>query len=285
MEPARFERDETGLAEIDRLLETTLGEVPEVESGSVAPRRDVVRIEALLVGVGLTKLRREERVLPRLVPEVVVEGRRLASVFPAALQVECLRIEHREAAGAISVGIAEHRDDDVVAGHAVHRVRARVAGCADDLFGLDDPFDLRPARVVCDVEHVDARGAETRHDQVGAVGPVARRAAAVPAVVMQFVADVRHRRLVHDPAVFGIDNGDEVGGVHTCPLVQAGEVQELFGRRLHRLLRRAMEGRRPDLVVRHRTPFGALGSGRHRATAVRERSLRPRLSRTFRRSF
>ncbi len=44
-----------------------------------------------------------------------------------------------------------------------------------------------------------------------AVGPVAGRRAAVPAEVVQLVADVRHRRLVHDPAVLGVDHGEEVG--------------------------------------------------------------------------
>ena len=41
MEPARLERDEAVLAEIDRLLETPLGEVPEVEPAAVASRGDV----------------------------------------------------------------------------------------------------------------------------------------------------------------------------------------------------------------------------------------------------
>ena len=52
---------------------------------------------------------------------------------------------------------------------------------------------------------------------------------------MQLVADVRHRRLVHDPAVLGVDDGEEVRLVHAGALVQAGEVEELLRRRLQRL--------------------------------------------------
>ena len=48
------------------------------------------------------------------------------------------------------------------------------------------------------------------HDQMRAIRPVARRAAAIPAEVVQLVADVGHRRLVDDPAVLGIDHGEEV---------------------------------------------------------------------------
>ena len=54
---------------------------------------------------------------------------------------------------------------------------------------------------------------------------------------MQLVADVRHRRLVHDPAVLGIDDGEEVRLVHAGALVQAGEIEELLGPGLTRLLR------------------------------------------------
>jgi hypothetical protein len=60
--------------------------------------------------------------------------------------------------------------------------------------------------------------------------------------VVQLVADGRHWRLVHDPALLGVDYGEEVGCFDPGALVQAGEIEELFRRRLHRLLRRAMEG-------------------------------------------
>ena len=56
VEPADLERDEPRLAEIDRLLDAALGEVPEVEPAAVAPRSDVVEVEPLLVGVRLAEL-------------------------------------------------------------------------------------------------------------------------------------------------------------------------------------------------------------------------------------
>ena len=78
-------------------------------------------------------------------------------------------------------------------------------------------------------------------------GPWQAERAAVPAEVVQLVADVRHRRLVDDAAVLGVDDGEEVGLLDAGALVQAGEVEELLRRRLHRLLRRGVE--RLGLVV------------------------------------
>jgi hypothetical protein len=54
---------------------------------------------------------------------------------------------------------------------------------------------------------------------------------------MQLVADVGHRRLVHDPAVFDIDDGEEVRPLHARALVQAGEIEELLRPGVTRLLR------------------------------------------------
>ena len=70
---------------------------------------DVLEVETRLVCVRLAELRRDEDVLARLVPEVVVEGRPLAAVLPAALDLERLRVEAGEAARAVPVCISEHR--------------------------------------------------------------------------------------------------------------------------------------------------------------------------------
>ena len=76
------------LAEVEGLLEPPLGEVPEVQPLPVAAGADVVDVEARLVGVGLAELRRDEHVLARLVPEVVVEPRLRPAVLPAPLDLE-----------------------------------------------------------------------------------------------------------------------------------------------------------------------------------------------------
>src|SRR5215208_2760876 len=156
-----------------------------MQAAAVAPGGDVGGVEPWLIGRGLAEFRRGEDVLTRLVPEVVVEPRVRAAVLPAPLELERLRVEDREAAGTVALRVAEHADDDVVARHAVDRVRTRQAGLAHDLLRLDHLLDPRSTRVVGDVDDGDPRGAEARDDQVRAVRPVAGRAAAIPAAVVQ----------------------------------------------------------------------------------------------------
>jgi hypothetical protein len=241
VEPADLERDEPRLAEVDRVFERPPLEVPEVDAAPVAAGGDVLEVEALLVRVRLAELRGDEHVLARLVPEVVVERRLLAAVLPAALDLERLRVEHGEAAGAVPVGVAEHRDDDVLAGHAVHGVRARVARPRDDLLRLDHLLDPRPARVGRDVHDVDPRRAEAGDDQVRAVGAVAGRAAAVPPEVVELVADVRHRRLVDDPPSSASTTARKSGASTPVPSWRQARYRKLL---LGRLLGLRRRGRR-----------------------------------------
>ena len=241
VQPPHLERDEAFLAEVHGLLVRARLEVPEVDALPVATRLDVGGVKTGLIGIWLAELGRDEHVLARLVPEVVVERRRLAAVLPAALDLERLRVEDDEAAGTVAVGIAEHRDDDVVARHAVDRVRSRIARLLDDLLGLDHLLDPGSAWVVGDVDDVDPRRPEAGHDQVRAVGAVAGRRAAVPAEVVELVARVGHRHFVDDPPVVGVDDRQEVRRVDSGAFVQADEIEELLGRGLHRLLRRAVK--------------------------------------------
>jgi hypothetical protein len=54
------------------------------------------------------------------------------------------------------------------------------------------------------------------------------RRAAVPAKVVELVAQVRQRHLVDNPAVIGVDDGQGVRGLDAGALVQAGEVETSF---------------------------------------------------------
>src|SRR5207244_5951042 len=49
------------------------------------------------------------------------------------------------------------------------------------------------------------------------------------------------RQLVDDPPLLGIDDAEEVRRLDARPLVQAGEVEVLLRRRLHRLCGRGVE--------------------------------------------
>ena len=57
VKPAHLERDQARLAEVQRLHQASLREIPEVEPPPVPARRDVLDLETRLVGVRLAELR------------------------------------------------------------------------------------------------------------------------------------------------------------------------------------------------------------------------------------
>src|SRR5205085_5624854 len=98
VEPADLEGDEPLLAEVDRLLELVRLQVPHVDALAVASLLDVGRVEARLIRVRLAELARDQEVLARLVPEVVVEARLRPAVLPAPRQLEGLCVDDGQAA-------------------------------------------------------------------------------------------------------------------------------------------------------------------------------------------
>ena len=135
-----------------------------MQLAAVLARRHVAGVEAVLEGVRRAPLAGDERVLARLVPEVVGELELPGVLLPAAGDREVARVERGEAARAVAVGVAEHRDRDDVARHAVDGVGRAEAELLGDLLALDHALDPRRGGVG-DVEHVDAAGAEAGDDQ------------------------------------------------------------------------------------------------------------------------
>ena len=208
-------------AEVDLLDVLALLEVPDVELVAVLVAQQQLGIEAVLDHVRRAPLGGDDRALVEVPPEVVGQLLRPAVLLPGALDREVLVVEQEDPAGAVAVGVAERGDVDPV-GAAVDRVRARVARLARDLLGLDDLGQLRRLRVVLDVDDVDARGAQARHEQVAALdvgmrGPRAQgRGAGVPPEVVELVADVGHVEPADDlavgaRAVLEVDDGQRVG--------------------------------------------------------------------------
>ena len=192
----------------------------------------------------------------------------LPPVLPPTLDVKGLGIQHGEPARTVAVGVAEHRDDDIVTGHAVDGVGTRQSCFADDLVRLDHLFQLGAARVVGDIDDVDARGAEAGNDQMRSVRPMTGGAAAIPTVVVQLIPDVRHRKLMRHRRVrvgvrVRVDDGEEVRLVHVGALMKTGDIEELLARRRQGLLRRGVKRCRAPpvlavlvgMIVIHRDPL------------------------------
>ena len=128
------------------------------------------------------------------------------SLLPRADDVEGVAIHHEDAAGPVAVGVAERADVDCV-GTAVHGVRARVPGT----FAITSSGSITRTMRGCDgsgfrIDDVDARRAQTRHDEIAPLDVrmrrerTERRAARVPAEMMQLVASVRQFDARRSPA-------------------------------------------------------------------------------------
>ncbi len=196
-------------------------------------------------------------------PEVVGQVLRPAIPLPRPLNLEGLVVEHEDPAGPVAARRAERVEVDPL-GPAVHGVQRLVPGLARYLVALDHLHQPGIARIRLGVEHVDARGARARHDQVAPLHVRVRgvgaevRAAGVPAEVVQFVVAVGQLRLPDDAAVrrglwVGVHHAD---GVLAAVLahVEQRHIGELLGRRLHRQGGRGIEGRIGSPLCHESTP-------------------------------
>ena len=120
------------------------------------PAQEQLRVHAVLHHVRRAPFARDHRVVPEVPPEVVRQVLRSAVVFPATLDLECLRVHHEDAARAVALAIAERVDVDTV-GPAVRGVRAAVAGLPNDFVGLDHLDEARLPRVGHRVQDVNPR--------------------------------------------------------------------------------------------------------------------------------
>ena len=279
--------------EVDGLLVRALAHVPDVEVVAVLAAEQELGVDPRLDHVRRAPLAGDDAVKADVPPDVVGELLRAAVDLPLALDREVVVVEQEDAAGAVAVGGAERAGVEPV-GAAVERVRTRVAGLALELGGLDDLGQLGLARVVLDVDDVDARRAQAGHEEVAALdvrvgGPGAQGGRArVPAEVVQLVADVGH---VEPPDTLARADVDDVQRVGLVALgVERDDVGKVLGRAGDRALRRGIEagvrldGRHdPAYTTESAIAFWPFSSSRGRspprcrsACAARSRSPRSR---------
>src|SRR4051812_48589546 len=156
------------LAQIEGLHMAPLLQVPEVQLVAVLTVEEQLGLHPALDHLWRAPLAADQRVVAEMPPEVVVQVLRAAVDLPPAEDVEGVVIEHEDAAGTAAVGGPESADVDAIRS-AVDRVPIGVAGLRRDLFGLDRLDDAGPQGVGFGIDDVDARGAESGHDQVAAL--------------------------------------------------------------------------------------------------------------------
>ena len=238
-------------AEVDLLQVLALGQVPEVQAAAVLGAEQDFRHQAVLHRVRRAPFAGHHGVVAEVPPAVVAERLRAAVHLPASERLEALVVHDEDAAGRVALRVAERGHVDA-ARSAMDGVRARVAGLGGQLLRLDHLDDLRGARIGLGVEDVDARGAQSRHDEVAPLHMRVRHVraeagrAGVPAEMVQLVARVRHRHGVEDASVARRRRVDIHHRDRVRPLavrIEGGDVGDGLRRGLRRHARRGIEAR------------------------------------------
>ena len=160
----------------------------------ILPGRDVRRVEPVLERVRRAPLARDHRVLPRLIPEVVVE---LSPPFSGSQRPTIENSRASSTAKPPGTFPSASPSIEIVtmsAGHAVHGVRRDELSFLLHLLALDHSL-IRGAARLGDIEDMETRGTDARHDSSCALQASSGTpsGAGVPAEVVQLVPDVRHR--------------------------------------------------------------------------------------------
>ena len=168
---------------------------------------------------------------------------RATILFPLALQLKCVRVHQKNAAGAVSAGRSECAPIDAV-GPAMNGMGRGVARLLDELFRLDHLHDFRLFGVRLGIQDVNPRRPDARHDQVATLHVRMRglraktRAAGIPAEVVQLIIAAGKIGLPDEPPVLG-GTRIEVNDAHGVVLsilagVEQRDISEAFWRGLHR---------------------------------------------------
>ena len=161
VQPAHLERHQPVLAELERLLDAPLGQVPEVQAAAVAPGGDVVEVEA-------AARRRWARRTPTTPARSGAAGTRSRSSAAGAgppFSQRPLTSNVRASSTAKPQAPLPSASPSMLITMLSPGMQWTVCGrvspvCAHDLVALDHLLDPRPPRVVGDVDDVDPRGAE-----------------------------------------------------------------------------------------------------------------------------
>src|SRR5437899_12543263 len=145
-----------------------LAQVPQVNCVAVLASEQEVRLNTVLDHFRRAPFAGDGNVVTEMPPEVVSQVLGAAIDLPAPEHVETLMVEQEESARPVAIGSPQRAYVDRVR-TAMDRVGTAVAGAGGEFGGFDNFDDFRSARVGFRIDHVDARRAQPRYDQVAAL--------------------------------------------------------------------------------------------------------------------
>src|SRR5688572_23216256 len=83
-----FQGDQTFFTKIDALNNSARLPIPEVNSASIQPCCDIIKVEARYIGLGRAEFAADHDVLAGLIPEIIVERHSVSRVFPTTGDIE-----------------------------------------------------------------------------------------------------------------------------------------------------------------------------------------------------
>ena len=165
MRRAQLEHELVFLAEVNLLQVLALMQVPEVQLATILALQQHLGDQAVLERLGRAPLAGHQRVMPEVPPHVIGQLLRAAVDLPAATHLEGLVVHEEHTAGGLARGVAQGGNVDALRS-AVHGMRAGIPGPVGHLLRRNHFDNVRMARVWLDIQNVDARGPQARHDEV-----------------------------------------------------------------------------------------------------------------------
>src|SRR5438034_273516 len=172
-------------------------QIPDMHLMSIFAAEEEVRLQSVFDHVRRAPFATQQRIETQMPPEIVMQKLWASIHLPLTQDFERLTIEHENTAGTVAIGGSEGANVNAFRS-AVNRMRTRIVSVSKNFFRLDHLDDLWFSRIGLDVDDVNARRANSRHNKVTAldvgVGRIRakRRTASVPPEMMQFITELGH---------------------------------------------------------------------------------------------
>src|SRR5436190_11888680 len=175
-------------------------QIPDMHLMAIFAAEEEVRLQSVFDHIRRAPFATQQRVETQMPPEIVMQKLRAPTHLPLTKDFERLTIEHENTPGAVAIGCSKRANINPFRA-TMNRVRTRIVSPCKNLFRFDHLNDLRFSRVGLDVDDMNTRRAQPWHNQVTALDVrmrrirAKRRAARVPAEMMQLIPKLRHFNL------------------------------------------------------------------------------------------